>query len=65
MVDWWVLYLQLSIGVLWVLVLVFSCYLYTIIRARGKVLDQLYVAAVWVAFVLVSVLVTVYALAVT
>lgn len=67
MYDWWMLYLQLSLGVLWVLVLVSSCYFCSIIRGIKvrKVVDAAPVAlvsTVWGALLIGAFLVTIHAL---
>ena len=49
---WLQFYFWLGLGILWFLTLAFTYYLYTLVRGHEKVLSKLYVALVWVAFLI-------------
>lgn len=55
---WLQFYFWLGLGILWFLTLAFTYYLYMLVRGHEKVLNKLYVALVWVAFLIVVSIVT-------
>ena len=60
--GWYPFYLYLGLSILWFLACAFSYYFYTVIRAKEKVLNLLWVGTVWAAILLVVSIVTMFTL---